>query len=56
MAVVVVRKKQGGSALTYTVADGWIAKLAEWNRTLDARARYDAVMQAEGLFEVAATP
>ena len=56
MAVVVVRKRQGGSGLKYTVADGWIAKLAEWNRTLDARARYDAVMKAEGLFEVAATP
>jgi formylmethanofuran dehydrogenase subunit E len=52
MAVVVVRKKQSEEGFKYRLADSWLPKLAEWNRTLDARGRYDAVMQAEGLFEV----
>jgi formylmethanofuran dehydrogenase subunit E len=52
MAVVVVRKKQSEEGFRYTLADSWLPKLAEWNRTLDASGRYDAVMQAEGLFEV----
>jgi formylmethanofuran dehydrogenase subunit E len=50
MAVVVVRKKQSEEGFRYTLADSWLPKLAEWNRTLNARGRYDAVMQ--GLFEV----
>ena len=54
MAVVVVRNKRTGAAVRYTVADTWIPKLAEWNRTLDPRARYDEVMKAENLFTVAA--
>lgn len=54
MAVVVVRNRRTGAAVRYTVADTWIPKLAEWNRTLDPRARYDEVMKAENLFTVAA--
>ncbi|MFY9828211.1 MAG: formylmethanofuran dehydrogenase subunit E family protein [Rhodoplanes sp.] len=53
MAVVVVRNKKTGAAVIYTVADTWIPKLAEWNRTLDPRGRYDEVMKAEGLFSAA---
>lgn len=53
MAVVEVRNKKTGAAVKYTVADAWIPKLAEWNRTLDPRGRYDEVMKAEGLFSVA---
>ncbi|MGZ9092256.1 MAG: hypothetical protein ACXW3T_11890, partial [Rhodoplanes sp.] len=52
MAVVVVRNKRTGAAVRYTVADTWIPKLAEWNRTLEPRARYDEVMKADNLFEV----
>lgn len=52
LAVIVIRHKQTGEALQYTVADSWLPKLGEWNRTLDTRGRYDAVMTAEGLFEV----
>jgi formylmethanofuran dehydrogenase subunit E len=52
MAVVVVRKKQSTEGVRYTVADSWLPKLGEWNRTLDARG-HDAVMRAEGLFEAA---
>ena len=51
MAVLVIRHKQTGEAVRYTVADGWLPKLAEWNKTLDPRGRYDAVMKADGLFD-----
>ena len=52
MAVIIIRHKQTGVAVKYTVADNWLPKLAEWNRTLDTRGRYDAVMEAENLFNV----
>jgi formylmethanofuran dehydrogenase subunit E len=52
LAVIIVRNKQSGEGVKYTVSDSWLPKLAEWNRTLDPRGRYDAVMKAEGLFEV----
>ena len=51
MAVAVIRSKQTGASIKYTIADSWLSKLAEWNRMLDPRGRYDAVMNAEGLFE-----
>jgi formylmethanofuran dehydrogenase subunit E len=54
LAVVIIRSRQPtGQALRYVVSDSWLPKLAEWNRTLDPRGRYDAVMGADGLFEVA---
>ena len=52
MAIITIRRKQSGEAVKYTVADSWLPKLAEWNQTLDPRGRYDAVMKAEGLFDV----
>lgn len=56
MAAAVIRSKQRGAAIKYTVADSWLSKLAEWNRTLGPRERYDAVMSAEGLFETLPMP
>jgi formylmethanofuran dehydrogenase subunit E len=53
LAVVIVRHKQTGKAVKYTVADSWLPKLAEWNRTLDARGRFHQVMNAERLFDIA---
>jgi formylmethanofuran dehydrogenase subunit E len=52
MAVVIVRHKQTSETIKYSVADSWLAKLADWNKTLDTRGRYDEVMKADGLFEV----
>jgi formylmethanofuran dehydrogenase subunit E len=52
LAIVVVRNKRTGQAVKYTVSERWLAKLAEWNRTLDPVGRYDAVMKADGLYEV----
>lgn len=54
MAKVVIQHKKTGDAISYTVAESWLPKLAEWNKALGMPARYDAVMAAEGLFE--ATP
>src|ERR1700730_7537623 len=54
MAVIIVRSKQSGAAVKYTVSDGWVPKLIDMNKTLDIRGRYDAVMNADGLFEVSA--
>ena len=33
-----------------------MARIAEWNKTLDPAGRYQAVMAAPGLFEVTVTP
>jgi formylmethanofuran dehydrogenase subunit E len=52
MAVIIIRHKQTGEAMKYTVPDSWLPRLAEWNRTLDTRGRYDAVMNANALFDV----
>jgi formylmethanofuran dehydrogenase subunit E len=52
MAVIVVRSKQSGAAVKYTVADSWVPTLIDINKTLDPRGRYDAVMKADGLFDV----
>jgi formylmethanofuran dehydrogenase subunit E len=52
LAVIIVRDKRSNHAVKYTVSDAWLAKLAEWNRALDPRGRYDAVMTAEGLYAV----
>jgi hypothetical protein len=39
-----------------TVADDWLPKVIEWNRTLDPAQRFDAAMKAQGLFEVTPAP
>jgi formylmethanofuran dehydrogenase subunit E len=52
LAVIVVRHRKSGEAVQYTVADGLLPKLGEWNKTLDPKGRYDEVMKAEGLFTV----
>jgi formylmethanofuran dehydrogenase subunit E len=52
MASLLIHHKQSGQSVSYSVAESWLAKLADWNKTLDARGRYEQVMQTEGLFEV----
>jgi formylmethanofuran dehydrogenase subunit E len=53
MAVIVVRSKQSGAAVKYTISDTWVPKLIDMNKTLDPRGRYYALMNADGLFDVA---
>jgi formylmethanofuran dehydrogenase subunit E len=56
LAVVIVRNRRTGEGFRYTVADSWLPKVMEWNKTLDPAGRFDAAMKAEGLFEVAPAP
>jgi hypothetical protein len=56
LAVVVIRDRKTGAGLRYSVADPWMARIADWNRTLDPAGRYQAAMSAPGLFEVADAP
>jgi formylmethanofuran dehydrogenase subunit E len=56
LAVAIVRNRKTGEGLRYTVADSWLPKVIEWNKTLDPAGRFDAAMKAEGLFEVAPAP
>lgn len=50
-ALIVFEHRKSGSIIRYRVADSWWPKITEWNQYLDPSARYDAVMNAEGLFQ-----
>ena len=56
MAAAVIRNKKTGEAVRYTIADEWLPKILEWNKTFDPPGRYAAAMSAEGLFQVSAAP
>ena len=51
-AVIIIRPRQGGPGLKYTIPMSALAKLGPMNNELDPRGRYDAVMAADGLFQV----
>ncbi|MEJ1938178.1 formylmethanofuran dehydrogenase subunit E family protein [uncultured Bradyrhizobium sp.] len=55
-AVIVIRPRQGGAGLKYTIPLSALAKLGPMNKDLDPRGRYDAVMAADGLYQVEPTP
>jgi formylmethanofuran dehydrogenase subunit E len=55
-AVIVIRPRQGGAGFKYTIPMTALAKLGPMNKELDPRGRYDAVMVAEGLFQVEPIP
>ena len=52
MAVAIIRPRKGGAGLKYTIPVSALATLGSMNAKLDARGRYDAVMAADGLFQV----
>jgi formylmethanofuran dehydrogenase subunit E len=52
-AVVVIRPRQGGAGYRYTIPLAALPRLGKMKSELDPRGRYDAVMKADGLFEVA---
>ena len=52
-ALIVIRNRKTGEGFRYSVADEWAPKIMEWNRSLDPAGRYDAAMNAPGLFQVA---
>lgn len=51
-AVIVIRPRQGGAGFKYTIPMTALATLGPINKNLDPRGRYDAVMAADGLFQV----
>jgi formylmethanofuran dehydrogenase subunit E len=55
-AVIIIRPRQGGAGFKYTIPMTALAKLAPMNKDLDPRGRYDAVMAADGLFQVEPIP
>lgn len=55
-AVIVVRPRHGGPGFKYTIPMIALPKLGEMNKSLDPRGRYDAVMAADGLFQVEPAP
>jgi formylmethanofuran dehydrogenase subunit E len=52
-AVIVVRPRQGGPGFKYTIPMSALPRLGKMNTELDPLGRHDAVMKADGLFEVA---
>jgi hypothetical protein len=55
-AVIIIRPRRGGAGFKYTIPMTALAKLGPMNKDLDPRGRYDAVMAAEGLFQVETSP
>jgi formylmethanofuran dehydrogenase subunit E len=51
MALIVIKNRKTGDALRYTISDQWLPKIMGWLKS-DPAARYDAAMQADGLFQV----
>ena len=51
-AVIIIRPRKGGTGFKYTIPLSALPKLGKMNNELDPRARHDAVMNADGLFEV----
>jgi formylmethanofuran dehydrogenase subunit E len=56
LAVAIIRNRKTGEGLKYTISDEWMPKVGEWIRALDPAGRYQAVMKAEGLFQVTPAP
>jgi hypothetical protein len=48
----VIRPRKGGAGFKYSIPTAALALLGLMNAQFDARKRYDAVMQADGLFQV----
>jgi len=52
MGLAIIRHRKTGRALRYEIPAEFAPKLLEWNKTLDALGRYDAVMKAAEPFRV----
>jgi hypothetical protein len=51
-AIIVIRPRQGGPGFKYTIPLSALPRLRKINTELDPLGRHDAVMKADGLFEV----
>jgi hypothetical protein len=52
MAVIVIKNRKTNEAVRYSIAKEWLPKILAWRTDLDPSGRYDAGMNAEGLFVV----
>ncbi len=50
MAVIIIRNRETGEGIKYTVAHEWLPKILGWNKS-DPSGRYDAAMSADDLFK-----
>lgn len=51
-AMIVVCNRKTSEAVRYSISDKLAPTIIEWNKSLDPAGRYDAVMGADGLFQV----
>lgn len=56
IAVAIIRPRQGGAGFMYTIPALALVKLGSMNRDMNERQRFDAVMAADGLFQVVPAP
>jgi hypothetical protein len=56
MGVAEIRSKATSAGFKYTIAASWLPKLDDMNKKLDALGRFNAVMNAPGLFTVETLP
>jgi len=56
LAVVIIRPRNGGAGLRYTIPAADLGKLGAMNANLDPCGRWDAVMKDDSLFAVEAVP
>ena len=56
LAMVVIRNRKTGEALKYVIIDAWLPTILDWNKTRDPAGRFEAAMQADGLFQVDVQP
>lgn len=56
MGVAVIRSKATGAGLKYTIPLSWLARLDEINKDDYSLGRFNAVMNAQGLFTVETLP
>jgi len=52
IAVAIIRPRKGGAGFKYSIPTAALALLGQLNAKLDPRGRYDAVIAADGLFDV----
>jgi formylmethanofuran dehydrogenase subunit E len=51
IATIVITNRKTGERLSYSIADDWLPKILGWLK-IDPSSRYDAAMNADGLFGV----
>jgi formylmethanofuran dehydrogenase subunit E len=56
LAVIVIRRREGGEGMKYTIPVSALPRLGAMNKDLDSRGRFDAVMEAKDLYQAEPAP